>query len=255
MTTPFFTVSNWLIATFTSVDALMTNVVWLPDANITAFPAVARALREPDGLLAVGGNLSTGSLLAAYQQGVFPWFNEGDPIMWWSPSVRAVIPTDSVYISKNMAKLMRGQRYRLCADSAFSAVVTACAARSHTWITPEMRDAYCALHADGMAHSVEVFDDKNSLVGGLYGVFVKNIFCGESMFSLVADTSKLALIYLANFLQKHHCLWIDCQMPTAHLTRMGAIAVSRCKFVAELDKMEDNALLRGVCWRGLWQSY
>ncbi len=233
----------------------MTDITWFSDADVTVFPAVAHALREPDGLLAVGGNLSVNSLLAAYRQGIFPWFGEGEPIMWWSPSVRAVIPVDSIYVSKNMAKLMRKQRYQVCADSAFSEVVAACGARQHTWITPEMRDAYCLLHEHGLAHSIEVFDDKNTLVGGLYGVFVKNVFCGESMFSCATDTSKLALICLARFLQKHHCLWIDCQMPTPHLTRMGAIAISRCKFVAELHKMKDNASLQAVSWKGLWQSY
>lgn len=231
----------------------MLNVPWLPELDIMHFPPADNALNDPDGLLLIGGNLSATTLQRAYRQGVFPWFDDEQPIMWWSPSIRAVIPTDAIHISKNMGKLWRSGRYRVAIDTAFASVIDACSAREQTWITDEMREAYEQLHQQGLAHSIEVFDDEDNLVGGLYGVFVRNCFCGESMFSRQANTSKLALIALAKFLQAHDCPLIDCQMPTEHLSSMGAVEMARADFVAELTAMADNHLLTNRRWTDLWQ--
>lgn len=230
----------------------MLNIPWFPDRDVLSFPAVEQALDAPDGLLMLGGNLSPTSLQNAYQSGIFPWFEEGQSIMWWSPSVRAVIPTEDIHISKNMRRLIRNHRYQVVADNDFKAVIDACSNRAQTWIVKRMRDAYLQLYDRGMAHSIEVYN-KDRLVGGLYGVFVKNCFCGESMFSRESDTSKLALIKLAQFLLKHNSLLIDCQLPTAHLQSMGAIEMSRQDFVAELSEMRDNNLLMNKKWITLWQ--
>lgn len=231
----------------------MLNVPWLPDAEVSTFPDVTNALKEPDGLLAIGGDLSAKTLLKAYQQGIFPWFTEEQPIMWWAPSVRAIIRPDAVHVSKNMYKLWRRQAYRLSADTAFADVVKNCSAREQTWITDKMCVAYQALYQQGVAHSVEVYDKDNCLVGGLYGVFVKNCFCGESMFSHQTNASKLALIALAQFLQQHGCEMIDCQLPTEHLQSMGAKSISRADFVEKLIKMTDNEYLVNTRWTDLWQ--
>lgn len=231
----------------------MLNVPWFSDKDIAEFPAVESALREPDGLLLIGGNLSVSTLNKAYRSGVFPWFEDGQPIMWWSPSIRAVIPTAEIHISKNMKKLLNQQRYRVQVDTDFTEIVEACSDREATWITRSMRDAYQTLHEQGIAHSIGVYDENRHLVGGLYGVFTKNCFCGESMFSHQANTSKLALIALARFLHNNGCRWIDCQLPTAHLSVMGAIGMPRAEFVEMLRKMQDNHYLINNKWRDLWQ--
>lgn len=235
----------------------MVQIAWYPPAEITAFPSVETALDDPDGLLLMGGDLSVVSLSHAYASGVFPWFSEGDPILWWSPSQRAVIPTDAVHISKNMRKLIKQRRYHILIDNDFDVVITACSqeseGRESTWITPDMQLAYQQLHDVGMAHSVAVYNTEKQLVGGLYGVFVKNVFCGESMFSREPNTSKLALIALSQFLMTHGCRMIDCQLPTPHLSRMGAVTIERNEFVGKLQKMNDNEQLNKTHWRNLWQ--
>ncbi len=173
--------------------------------------------------------------------------------MWWSPSVRAIIPTDAVHISKNMAKLRRRGCYRVTADEHFVGVIDACSDREQTWITATMRQAYIDLHEKGIAHSIEVFEGE-TMVGGLYGVFVKNCFCGESMFSRKANASKMALIELAHFLLHNNCRMIDCQLPTQHLFRMGAVALPRADFIAKLQAMPDNALLSEKRWSDVWRT-
>lgn len=226
----------------------MLNVPWFSDNDITEFPSVELALREPNGLLVIGGNLSVQTLQSAYRSGVFPWYEAGQPIMWWSPSMRAVVPAADMHVSKNMAKLIRQNRYQIKFDSDFAAIVSACSAREATWITEEMQVAYLRLYQLGIAHSVGVYDDDNTLVGGLYGVFTRNCFCGESMFSHMPNTSKLALIALADFLQRHGCAIIDCQLPTAHLQRMGAVAVPRADFISLLQSMTENQALISRKW-------
>lgn len=233
----------------------MLNVPWFSAGDILAFPPTNLALREPDGLLLIGGNLSAKTLTHAYRSGVFPWFEDGQPIMWWSPSLRAVIPTADIHISKSMKKLIKQQRYRVVVDCGFDEIVQACSDRAETWITAEMLVAYQALHEQGKAHSVGVYNENNCLVGGLYGVFVRNCFCGESMFSHAANASKLALIFLADFLQQHGCELIDCQLPTRHLFSMGAISAPRTTFITRLESMVDNTTLLNRHWGDLWQPY
>ncbi len=208
-----------------------------PAAAPDAFPAVTRALREPNGLLCMGGDLSTERLLAAYRRGIFPWFSRGDPILWWSPDPRALLFVDELRISRSLKRRLRRSEYTVSADRAFEIVVDCCAApRKHqaeTWIGPEMRKAYAALHRLGHAHSIEVWDD-GLLVGGVYGVEVGGLFSGESMFSRADDASKVALVALAKLLAARGVPAIDCQVPNPHLTSLGARAVPRAEFLALL---------------------
>ncbi len=237
----------------------MLNIPWFDETqDILQFPSPNQALDDPDGLLAAGGNLSTKTLSQAYSQGIFPWYTEDQPILWWSPSQRAIIKTHEIHVSKNMAKLCRQGRYQVSFDKDFEAVIEHCSDSSHrkdaqdgTWITEEMQFAYKNLFGHGIAHCVGVYDRAGELVGGLYGVFVKNCFCGESMFSLVPNASKLALIHLAKFLEKHGCHDIDCQLVTPHLLSMGAKEVSRGSFLHNLSKQIDNPQLTHKNWNNL----
>ena len=215
-----------------------------------AFPCPTRALSEPDGLLAAGGNLTPSTLLAAYRQGIFPWFDDDQPILWWSPSVRAVIEPGGLHISRSLKKLIRSSRFGVTSDQAFAEVINHCAGprrdnngaySDSTWITLEMQQAYNHLHRLGFAHSVEVWlDDK--LVGGLYGIAVGGIFCGESMFSHQASASKVALAALANNLFDQGFSLIDCQISNPHLTAMGAVDMSRDNYLLLLEKTSQVAI-------------
>lgn len=186
------------------------------------------ALAEPDGLLAIGGDLSTERLKLAYESGIFPWFSEGDPILWFSPHERCVIYPERIKISKSMNKLLKANVFTVTTNLAFDKVIENCAklprlGQDGTWITKEMQQAYIKLHEMGLAHSIEVwFNEK--LVGGLYGVKIGEVFCGESMFSLVSNASKTALIYLA---KNMNFKLIDCQLPNDHLMSLGAEMISR----------------------------
>lgn len=219
-----------------------------PASPPDAFPPVTRALREPNGLLCMGGDLSTPRLLAAYRRGIFPWFSAGDPILWWSPDPRALLFVDELRISRSLRRRLRRQSqrgaYTVSADRAFEIVVACCAApRKHqaeTWIGPEMRKAYAALHRAGHAHSIEVWDG-GLLVGGVYGVEVGGLFSGESMFSRADDASKVALVMLARFLATRGVPAIDCQVPNPHLTSLGARAVPRTEFLRLLAARPDPA--------------
>ncbi|WP_443945629.1 leucyl/phenylalanyl-tRNA--protein transferase [Pedobacter sp. AW1-32] len=203
----------------------------LPDDELI-FPDPA--LAEEDGLLAIGGDLSTERLLLAYQNGIFPWFSEGEPILWYSPHERCVIYPDRIKISKSMRKVMASGIFEISIDRAFADVIYNCAetprnGQEGTWITTEMQEAYVALHQKGYAHSVEVWMDK-TLVGGLYGIKVNDVFCGESMFSQVSNASKAALIFLSEL----NVDLIDCQMPNDHLMSLGAEMIKRELFVQYL---------------------
>ncbi len=194
---------------------------------------------EDDGLLAVGGDLSPERLIMAYSQGIFPWFSPGDPILWWSPAPRLVLVPDEFHLPRRLARTLRSKAFTLTVDSAFAAVIAACATATGrdiqgTWITTEMQQAYCALHEFGFAHSVECWQDDH-LVGGLYGVCLDRIFFGESMFSRTSNASKVALATLVQLARQHDIALIDCQMTTEHLLRFGARELSREAFQAELD--------------------
>lgn len=233
------------------------NIAWFSEQDIIEFPNSNMALSEPDGLLAAGGNLSVATLTQAYCQGIFPWFEEGQPILWWSPSQRAIIDTSNIHIAKNLKKLINKQRYHIKVDTNFEQVIQHCCAitdeRQVTWITSEMQTAYLQLFKLGIAHSIEVYNSSNQLVGGLYGVFIRNCFCGESMFNRESNTSKLALVALATLLKDNGCQTIDCQLPTLHLSSMGAISVARASFLKKLQAMQDNTRLIQQSWKTLWQ--
>src|SRR5690606_6797628 len=203
------------------------------------FPPVGRALRDPDGLLAIGGELSTPRLLEAYHNGIFPWYSEGRPILWWSPDPRMVFRTDAVRLSSRFRRQLRRSTWVVRADTAFDAVLAACATgprpgQDGTWITPEMDAAYRTLHQLGHAHSVEVLDTDGTLVGGIYGVAIGRMFYGESMFSARSGGSKVALAALAR--QLHAWGWplLDAQVENPHLVSLGARRWPRERFQAAL---------------------
>lgn len=210
-------------------------IPWLEGAP--AFPPVSAALNEPNGLLAAGGALTPEWLIEAYRHGIFPWFNPGEPILWWSPNPRLVLIPDAIRISHSLRKTLRRGHFEVRFDTAFAEVIDACAAPREpglgTWITAEMRCAYCRMHELGVAHSVESWRD-GKLVGGLYGMALGSVFFGESMFSRESDASKVALAYLARFLRTRGYVMIDCQMTTAHLQSMGAREMPRSDFCAAL---------------------
>ena len=203
----------------------------LGDAPGDPFPPVESALDNPDGLLAWGGDLSPPRLLNAYRHGIFPWFSGDDPILWWSPARRCVIPTDAVYCSRRLLRVLRQERFTLTADTAFDAVVQACAhTRGSTWITEAMARAYGQLHQLGYAHSIEAWED-DRLVGGLYGVALGRMFFGESMFSTASNASKVILVRLGAVLDHWGYPWLDGQVESGHLRRMGAVLLDRADFV------------------------
>jgi len=223
----------------------MTNIRWLaPEDGPEALPSPLEALREPNGLLAAGGSLDPQWLLACYSRGIFPWYESGQPILWWSPDPRSVLRPDEVRVSRSLAKTIRQNNITITADTAFDEVVAGCAqprrpARG-TWITTEMAAAYSRLHRLGGAHSFEAWRE-GELAGGLYGGALGRAFFGESMFTRVRDASKIAFVKSCRFLTHQGCALIDCQMPTAHLHRLGAREISRERFLGELVGLIDPA--------------
>ncbi len=227
------------------------------------FPPVERALHKPNGLLAMGGDLTPARLLEAYRHGIFPWFNEDDPILWWSPDPRMVLFPQEFKVSRSLRKTLRAGNYEVRADSAFEQVMRACAAprpgQNGTWIHEEMIASYTELHRMGYAHSVEVWmpktdpmrqlqaegrqhgSDDLELAGGLYGMSIGRMFFGESMFSRRADASKIALAHLCTQLSRWNFGMIDCQMNTAHLASLGAREIPRKEFVARLRELVNYA--------------
>ena len=196
-------------------------------------------LADDEGLLAIGGDLSEERLLLAYRMGIFPWYSEGEPLLWWSPDPRLILPPEEFHVSRRLARVIRQGVFRITMDEAFGSVIRACAeAPRHdqdgTWITGEMIDAYCRLHAAGYAHSVECWREEE-LTGGLYGVSIGNCFFGESMFSRGSDASKVALAALVGHVESWSSALIDCQIATQHLARMGAREVSRKEFLRLLN--------------------
>ncbi|WP_404402790.1 leucyl/phenylalanyl-tRNA--protein transferase [Idiomarina seosinensis] len=212
-------------------------IVQLNSRSIS-FPPPATALHEPNGLLAVGGDLSPARLMHAYRQGIFPWFGADDPILWWSPDPRAVFLPDSIHCSKSLRKALRKENWRVTINRNFALVVQACAEirsdQEGTWITDTMKDAYQQLHQLGNAHSVEVWLD-GQLVGGLYGIAVGRAFCGESMFHRYTNASKVALKVFAEHFAAAGGLLIDCQVSNPHLTSLGACEIDRDSFLNRLQ--------------------
>jgi leucyl/phenylalanyl-tRNA--protein transferase len=208
--------------------------------NDQPFPPVELALKYPDGLLAAGGDLSPARLLDAYRHGIFPWFNEDDPILWWSPDPRMVLFPAEFKISRTLRKTLRNGNYEVRTDTAFEQVMRACAAprngQAGTWILEEMIAAYCELHRMGYAHSVETWMD-GELVGGLYGMAIGSMFYGESMFCRRTDASKIAIAHLARQLERHGFGMIDCQMNTPHLASLGAREIPRTDFITRLREL------------------
>lgn len=217
----------------------MTAQLTILDLTSIDFPPANFALSDPDGLLAIGGDLSLPRLISAYKSGIFPWFNQGEPIMWWCPSKRAVLNVGAINISRSLRKLARQNKYTVSVNTHFSEVINSCIKqREHhegTWITPEMKAAYIALHKAGIAHSVEVFNSQQMLVGGLYGIMANNVFCGESMFHFESNCSKLAFWALHNHLKHNDIQLIDCQIDNPHLASLGVTSISRAQFLAKLN--------------------
>ena len=213
------------------------------------FPPLSAALKEPNGLLAVGGDLSAERLLEAYRRGIFPWYSPGEPILWWSPDPRMVLFPEEFRISRSLGKILRRGDYEVRLDSAFMQVIEACAdtprpGQHGTWIVPEMQAAYRKLHELGYAHSVETWVN-NELVGGLYGLAIGRMFYGESMFAHATDASKIAFAHLVRFLREQGYGLIDCQMSTPHLASLGAREIPRADFIARLRTLTATPGLPG----------
>ncbi|MDG2089819.1 MAG: leucyl/phenylalanyl-tRNA--protein transferase [Gammaproteobacteria bacterium] len=220
----------------------MNEPVWL-NLDDLSFPAPEHALKEPNGLLAIGGDLSPERLLAAYRLGIFPWYETGQPILWWSPDPRMVLFPEDLHISKSLNKVINKQVFHLSSNQDFSAVIAACSSQSNknrdgTWITDEMQLAYINLHKAGWAHSIEVWQD-DELVGGLYGIAIGEIFFGESMFAIKDNASKVAFVHLVNSLINKGYKLIDCQVSSEHLASLGAREIKREEFMHCLSGLSD----------------
>lgn len=224
-------------------------LTWLK-RNELVFPPLSKAMREPNGLLAAGGDLSPERLIQAYRHGCFPWFEEGQPILWWSPDPRTVLLPAEVHVSRSLRKVLRQGRFRVTFDQDFAAVIAECAGPRNytdgTWITDDMQRAYLALHEQGHAHSVEVWDG-DALVGGLYGLAMGRLFFGESMFSRADNASKVGFVTLVEHLQQAGFALIDCQMPTDHLHSLGARSIARETFADYLNQYLDQP--NSAMWR------
>jgi leucyl/phenylalanyl-tRNA--protein transferase len=216
-----------------------TRITWISTSDPPeAFPDISRAMREPDGLLAAGGDLSSTRLLAAYRLGIFPWFGAGQPILWWSPDPRCVLVPGAFHASRRLRRELRHSDAEIRFNVAFDDVIASCAeprpGQQGTWITADMIDAYTRLHADGWAHSIEVWQ-RGALIGGLYGLAIGRVFFGESMFSRKSNASKYALYALSQYLQTRGFALIDCQVMSRHLTSLGAILMPRSRFAETLS--------------------
>lgn len=216
----------------------------LLDSEDSEFPDPRNALAEPDGLLAAGGNLLPTTLLKAYRQGIFPWYQDDDPILWWSPATRCVLKPSSFHCSKSLRKTLRRNNYTVTTNRAFTEVISACSdprdIEGGTWITDEMITAYIELHHQGYAHSIEVWHQEE-LVGGLYGLAVGGLFCGESMFSRSANASKIAMAHLCRWGLQAGVDLIDCQLVNPHLLSLGAEPMDRDLFLNKLQCARDKS--------------
>jgi leucyl/phenylalanyl-tRNA--protein transferase len=214
------------------------QLYWVADNVIrSGFPDVERALRDPDGLLAIGGDLAPARLLDAYRRGIFPWYSAGQPILWWSPNPRCVLEPDGLIVNRSLRKVLRRRPFRVTFNRAFHEVIRACAeprrSGPETWITPDVLESYTALHGTGHAVSVECWAG-SALAGGLYGVAIGRVFFGESMFSRHSDASKVALVHLVQQMRLRGFRLLDCQVHSAHLQRLGAVPMPRRLFTSIL---------------------
>lgn len=216
------------------------------------FPPTSDALEYPNGLLAVGGDLSAERLIEAYRLGIFPWYEEPQPVLWWTPDPRSVLFPEQLHVSRSLRRTLRRDRFKLSVDRAFEAVMRACAQLRGdglgTWIGDDMLAAYCDLHHIGHAHSIEVWDQHDQLVGGLYGVALGRVFFGESMFSEERDASKVALVGLVDIALRGGFEFIDCQVESEHLNSLGACSIHRLDFEQRLVQTVDEAHDSGI-WR------
>jgi len=218
------------------------DITWLDPSDTEApFPDINQALINPEGLLAAGGDLSKTRLLSAYRNGIFPWYEYGQPILWWSPNPRGVLFTEKFKISTSLKRTLRKHNWIVTFDGDFRKTVMACAApRSYargTWITNEMLEAYFNLHQAGHAHSIELWDPQERLIGGIYGVLIGKMFYGESMFSFQTNASKVALAYLAMHMYHWGFPLLDCQLPSKHLTSLGAESISREEYMKHMTPL------------------
>ncbi|MGF1730942.1 leucyl/phenylalanyl-tRNA--protein transferase [Photobacterium proteolyticum] len=226
--------------------------IYLPELDPvnTQFPVAETALDDPNGLLAFGGDLRPERLLSAYRQGIFPWYSEGEPILWWSPAPRAVFLPDKFRPSKSLRKFFRKSGYQVTLNKACHDVIRLCAdsrGPEETWITADMMQAYQVMHNLGYCHSVEVWQD-STLVGGLYGIQIGTVFCGESMFSLADNASKIALWLFCQHFHAHGGTLIDCQIMNDHLASLGAVEIERSPFMQFLQQQRD-AILEESCYQ------
>jgi leucyl/phenylalanyl-tRNA--protein transferase len=216
---------------------------WLQEKSLPYFPETSKAQREPNGLLAAGGQLTPSWLIAAYRRGVFPWFEDNSPILWWSPAPRMVLKAEDFRLGRTLRKLMKKSQLKISCDLAFEEVIYQCAqpreGEAGTWITQEMERAYIRLNKNGISHSVECWNQQGELIGGLYGIQINRVFYGESMFSRENNASKLVFAHFAFFLFASGVALIDCQMHSNHMAQFGAAEISRVEFevlLAELVK-------------------
>jgi leucyl/phenylalanyl-tRNA--protein transferase len=218
------------------------GITWLSENDPPdAFPPPQQALEEPNGLLAAGGDLSPERLLCAYRGGIFPWFESGQPILWWSPDPRCILYPDRYHVSRSLGRSARNAGFELTFNRSFTEVIDACSGRrngqSGTWITDDMKAAYGRLHDMGWVHSVEAWQDER-LVGGIYGLASGKFFFGESMFSTTADASKISMLALCHILASERFAFVDCQLPSRHLASLGAKVISRDAFLGRLAGIE-----------------
>ena len=229
------------------------DITWLdPSDSDAPFPEINQALIDPEGLLAAGGDLSKTRLLSAYRNGIFPWYEYGQPILWWSPNPRGVLFTEKFKISTSLRRTLRKHSWTVTFDGDFRKTVMACAApRSYargTWITNEMLEAYFNLHLAGHAHSIELWDLQERLIGGIYGVQIGKMFYGESMFSFQTNASKVALTYLAMHMHQWGFPLLDCQLPSQHLASLGAESISREEYIKHMTPLCSESL-PGFKWQ------
>lgn len=220
----------------------MTSLPWL-DPDHLWFPPAEQALDDPDGLLALGGDLSTERLKLAYRSGIFPWYSDDQPILWWSPNPRCVLFPEEIHVSRSLRRTLNSSHFTITADQAFPRVIRLCAntRAEGTWITQDMIDSYSQLYKQGVAHSIEAWNSRGELVGGMYGLAIGRCFFGESMFSLETNASKVLMVHLANQLRAWGYRIMDCQVESGHLLRMGARCIPRSEFLSILKTCVDSS--------------